>query len=267
MDSRTGKKIKLGRLFSQQSGKSLIVAYSHGVIMGPRPGMISLADMQRTAHALAAADGLMVAPGMVTQLENAFIGQKRPSLVIHWDYQSFSRRILPYAEGATVEMGAIEDAVAAGADAIMTYLYLGYADPEREKLEIERNARLARACERWGLVLMIEPRSARGGAHPEDDTDPEIMSLYCRISAELGGDLVKCVHPGSNEALAQIVASCPAPVLVAGGRKLDDPQVAYARAQGAMEAGAAGLVYGRNIYEAADPAAELERYRKIVHGV
>lgn len=127
MDSRTGKKIKLGRLFSQQSGKSLIVAYSHGVIMGPRPGMISLADMQRTAHALAAADGLMVAPGMVTQLENAFIGQKRPSLVIHWDYQSFSRRILPYVEGATVEMGAIEDAVAAGADAIMTYLYLGYA--------------------------------------------------------------------------------------------------------------------------------------------
>jgi DhnA family fructose-bisphosphate aldolase class Ia len=267
MDSRTGKKIRLGRIFSQPNGKSLIVAYSHGVIMGPRPGMVTLADMQHMAHALAAADGLMVAPGMVTQLEDAFIGRGRPSLVIHWDYQSFSRDILPYTEGATVELGAVEDAVAAGADAIMTYLYLGYADPEREKLEIQRNARLARACERWGLVLMIEPRSARGRAHPEDDTNPEIMSLYCRISAELGGDLVKCVHPGDNEALAQIIASCPVPVLVAGGRKQNDPEVAYTRAQGAMQAGAAGLVYGRNIYEVADPAAELERYRKIVHGV
>ena len=266
MDSRTGKRIKLGRLFNRNSGRSLIVAYSHGVIMGPRPGMISLEQMRRTAHVLAKADGLMIAPGLVTQLEDAFIGRERPSLVLHWDYQSFSRSILPYAEGATVEMGTIEDAVAAGADAIMSYLYLAYDDPEREKMEIARNARLARACERWGLVLMIEPRSARGRTHPEDDTNPEIMSLYCRISAELGADLIKCVDPGNTEALAQIIAACPAPVLVAGGRKQADPEVAYVRAQGAMEAGAAGLVYGRNIYEAADPATELQRYRKIVHG-
>jgi class I fructose-bisphosphate aldolase len=52
----------------------------------------------------------------------------------------------------------------------------------------------------------------------------------------------------------------------AGGRKQDDPEVAYAWAQGAMEMGARGLVYGRNIYEAANPEAELERYCKIVHG-
>jgi DhnA family fructose-bisphosphate aldolase class Ia len=33
-----------------------------------------------------------------------------------------------------------------------------------------------------------------------------------------------------------------------------------------MRAGASGLVYGRNIYEAPDPAAELDRYLQIVHG-
>ncbi len=266
MDSRTGKKIKLGRLFNQKSGKSLIVAYSHGILMGPRPGMMSLEEMRRTAHSLAKADGLMIAPGLVTQLEDAFIGQSRPSLVVHMDYQSFSRHVLPYDEGATVELGSVEDAVAAGADAIMTYLYLGYADPEREKMEIARNARVARACEWWGLVLMIEPRSARQHEHPEDDTNVEVMSTYCRISAEVGADLVKCVHPGSTDALAQIIASCPVPVLVAGGKKQDDLEFAYRRAQSAMDAGAAGLVFGRNIYEATNPAAELERYRQIVHG-
>ena len=44
------------------------------------------------------------------------------------------------------------------------------------------------------------------------------------------------------------------------------PEDAYRQAQSAMEAGAAGLVFGRNIYESNEPAAELARYHGIVHG-
>lgn len=266
MDARTGKKIRLGRFFDQTSRKSLIVAYSHGVLMGPRPGMQSLKEMKQVASSLSRANGLMVAPGMVTPLEEAFIGRHCPSLIVHLDYQSFSRDILPYREGATVEMARIEDVVAAGADGVMTYLYLGYEDPEREKAEIARNARLARACETWGVILMIEPRSARESRHPGDKTDPQILSLYCRVSAEIGADLVKCIHPGNEDALRSVIEGCPVPVLVAGGARLENPEQAYARAESAMRAGAGGLVYGRNIYEAANPAAELERYLQIVHG-
>lgn len=266
MDSRTGKKIRLGRLFNQHSGRTLIVAYSHGVLMGPRPGIATLDEMRRVAHSLHRADGLMIAPGMVTHLEDAFVGRERPALVVHLDYQSFSREILRYREGAAVEMARIEDVAAAGADAIMTYLYIGHDDPEREKLEIRRNARLARACERWGVVLMIEPRSAREAEHPQDKSDPALMAMYCRIAAEIGADLVKCIYPGSANALAQIVAGCPCPVLLAGGSKAGDPNESYRRAEEAMHAGAPGLVFGRNIYEAVDPAAELDRFRAIVHG-
>jgi class I fructose-bisphosphate aldolase len=266
MDARTGKKIRLGRLFDQESHKTLIVAYSHGVLMGPRPGMQSLAEMSRISLELSRANGLMVAPGLVTPLEAAFVGRNRPSLIVHLDYQSFSRDILPYAEGATVEMAQIEEVIAAGADGVMTYLYMGYEDPEREKMEIARNARLARACERWGVVLMIEPRSAREARNPADKTDPKVLALYCRVSAEIGADLVKCIHPGNEHALRQVIEGCTAPVLVAGGARAEKAEQAYARAESAMRAGAAGLVYGRNIYEAADPAAELERYLKIVHG-
>jgi class I fructose-bisphosphate aldolase len=266
MDARTGKKIRLGRLFDQKSHRTLIVAYSHGVIMGPRPGMGSLEEMQRMSLALGRANGLMIAPGSVTRLEEAFIGRQRPSLIVHIDYQSYSRDIMPYTEGATVEMAQIEDVVAAGADGVMTYLYMGYEDPEREKMEIARNARLARACERWGMILMIEPRSAREARIPADKTDPKIMALYCRVSADIGADLVKCIHPGSEEALRSVIEGCTAPVLVAGGSRAEKAEQAYARAESALRAGAAGLVYGRNIYEAPDPAAELERYIKIVHG-
>lgn len=266
MDSRTGKRIRLGRLFDQKSHKALIVAYSHGVLMGPRPGMQSLEEMKQMSLALGRANGLMVAPGLVTPLEEAFIGRERPSLIVHLDYQSFSRDIMPYEEGATVEMGHIEDVVATGADGIMTYLYMGYKDPEREKMEIARNARLARACERWGIIMMIEPRSAREVRNPTDKTDPKILSFYCRVSAEIGADLVKCIHPGNEDALHSVIESCTVPVLVAGGSRTEKVEQAYSRAQSAMRAGAAGLVYGRNIYESADPVAELEHYLQIVHG-
>jgi class I fructose-bisphosphate aldolase len=266
MDSRTGKRIRMGRLFNQDSGRTLIVAYSHGVLMGPGPGIATLDEMKRTTHSLARADGLMVAPGLLTPLEDAFVGRDRPALVMHLDYQNASRSILPTSQGAAVEMAQIEDVVAAGADACMTYLYIGYDDPEREKAEIARNARLARACDRWGLLMMIEPRSARESAHPEDKKDPAVLALYCRIAAEIGADLVKCIYPGSQEKIAQVIAGCPAPVLVAGGAKAGDPEDAYRAAQAALDAGAAGLVYGRNIYQADDPAAELDHYLKMVHG-
>lgn len=266
MDARIGKKIRAGRLFNQKSGRSLIVAYSHGVLMGPGPGMETLVEIQRMAEAVREADGLMVTPGMLRYVEDAFVGRDRPSLVIHLDYQSFSRSIRPYEQGATVEMAQIEEVVAAGADAVMTYLYIAYDDPEREKMEIARNARLARACERWGVLLMIEPRSAREATDPGDKTDSQLLAMYCRIAAEIGADIVKCIYAGTTEKMAEVISGCPAPVLVAGGARAAEPQQAFQQAASAIEAGAAGLVFGRNIYQSADPAAAVARYRQIIHG-
>ncbi len=266
VDARTGKKIRVGRLFDLSSGHCLIVAYSHGVLLGPHPGMSGLEEMRRISQALSHAQGLMVTPGMVSRLEDAFIGKERPSLVVQIDYQGFSRHTLEYPEAPTAEMAHIEDVLAAGADGVMTYLYMGFQDSERERMEVERNARFARACERWGIVLMIEPRSAREKRAPSDKTDPQILGLMCRVAAEIGADMVKCIHPGSLESLQTIIQGCPVPVLVAGGARTEKTEDAYERARLAMQAGAAGLVYGRNIYEATGPAVELEKYLEIVHG-
>jgi class I fructose-bisphosphate aldolase len=56
------------------------------------------------------------------------------------------------------------------------------------------------------------------------------------------------------------------PLLLAGGAKLDTPEAAYDLARQSIEAGARGLVFGRNIFEADDIGAEIDRYREIVHG-
>lgn len=266
MDSRTGKKIRLARFFDARSNKALLVAYSHGVIMGAIPGMRTLAEMKKACTEMQAVDGLMVAPGMLPALEDAFIGRDKPALMIHMDYQSHTRSVIPYDEGSTVELATVEQALAAGADGIMTYLYIGYTDPDREREEVRRNARLARECERLGMVFMVEALSARERAHPQDRSTVEIASLYCRIAAELGADIVKAHYPGSLENIRAVAETCPVPLLIAGGAKTADPEDAFRFAGEAVRAGAAGLVFGRNIFEADDVRATVARYRQIVHG-
>lgn len=266
MDARTGKKIRMGRLFNQQSQRSIIVAYSHGVLMGPQPGMQTLAEMAANTHALRAADGIMITPGVTTSLEDAFIGRDRPSLVIHMDWQSFGRDVLaPRRDGTVTSLATVEDVAATGADALMSYLYLGQEDPHLERMEIERNAHLARACDRLGLVLIIEPRSAREKTQPEEETRPEVLATYCRIAAEIGADLIKCVWPGSAERFAPVAKTCLAPVLMAGGRHLDHARDALQLAYDAVQAGAAGLVFGRNIYQAENTERMLAALRSVVH--
>lgn len=266
MDSRTGKKIRMGRIFDQNSGRALVVAYSHGVIMGPLAGMRTLEEMRRAAHAMSQVDALMVSPGMLPLLEDAFIGKSKPSLFIHYDYTSFPRSVIPYKVGSTVALGRVEAAAAAGADAIMSYQYLGFEDPEIERRDIEKNTALARECEKLGMVFMVEALSAREKTHPEDKKSSEVLSLTCRIAAELGADIVKCQPPGGPETVEAIASTCPVPLLIAGGAKTDTPEEAYQIARDAMKAGAKGLVFGRNIFDAPDPAVEVARYREIIHG-
>ncbi len=266
MDSRTGKQIRMGRLVDGKSGRTIILAYSHGLLLGPQPGMRTLDEMRAVVESCRRANGIMLSPGLVKPFEQAFVGPSRPSLVVHLDWTNFSRRVLPYDQGRQVSVATIEDVAAAGADAVMTYLLLGDDDPGREAEEIDRNARIARACERLGIVHMIEPRLSLERRHPERKLEPELMRLYCRMAAEVGADLIKCVWSGSVETMREIVESCPAPVLVAGGPRDDDhPDRGLQTARDALAAGCRGVVYGRTIYQSPDPEVALDRLRAIVH--
>lgn len=148
----------------------------------------------------------------------------------------------------------------------MMILYLGHSDAERETQEVARNARLARVCEKWGLVLIIEVQSARIGTHSEDLRDPALLSLGCRIAAEIGADIVKCEYPRNPEDFADIVSSCPVPIILAGGAKIDETEKALEMARNAMVTGAAGLAFGRHIFQSDNPTETIAKLLNIVHG-
>ncbi|BCB91153.1 class I fructose-bisphosphate aldolase [Phytohabitans suffuscus] len=269
MDSRTGKKIRLGRVLDPRTGKAVVVAASHGVMSGPPAGLATRAEIGAVFGQLAEADGVMVSPGMLPLVEDFFVGRGRPALVLHLDWKNHGRRLYTpgvdgRGEGVLAQLASLEEVAAAGVDAVMTYLYIGQRDTALERAEIERNARIVRDAARVGVAVIIEPRSALE-AEGGEALSTGVLSLYCRISADLGADLVKVVWNGSVEAFSPVAQTCFAPILVAGGPGGDDPASTLRLAADSIAAGAAGVMFGRRVFRAEHPAEVLAGLRAVTH--
>ncbi|MGB4008451.1 MAG: fructose-bisphosphate aldolase, partial [Bacillota bacterium] len=96
---------------------------------------------------------------------------------------------------------------------------------------------------------------------PAHSFDPEWISVCARVGYELGADAIKtyCTAEGFEE----IVRACRVPIVIAGGPKVEDPNSVVRRA---MSAGAAGIAFGRNVFQADDPVAKVKELYSIVHG-
>jgi class I fructose-bisphosphate aldolase len=265
MDARCGRQIRLGRVLNPRSGKGLIIACSHPVFAGPVDGFQTADQTETALRDLRQADGLLISPGWLERLNDVFRGKEAPACILHMDWKSAGRAFMKVSETVLCPLFAIEEAVAAGTDAVMTYLYYGQPDVRLEREEIRRNAEVARACERWGMVHIIEPRSASEKEKPES-VSPAVLAAYSRIGAELGGTIIKTVHPGSAEGLEEVVEATPVPVMVAGGPGGASDGEVVESAKTIMATGAAGLVFGRKVYQSGNAAGLLGRLKQVVHG-
>ena len=89
-----------------------------------------------------------------------------------------------------------------------------------------------------------------------------MISIGCRIVAELGADLVKTFYTGDR--FAEIVQSTPVPILALGAKKLPRERDALELAAAAVRAGARGVVFGRNLIQARSTERFLDALREVV---
>ncbi|MEQ9397848.1 MAG: hypothetical protein RJQ04_01645 [Longimicrobiales bacterium] len=169
------------------------------------------------------------------------------------------------ADALSTLTGTVEDAVAMGADAVGYTLYIGSPRQDEDFLQFQQ---VREDCDRWGMPLIVwaYPR----GHEIEDKGGRD--SLYAvdyaaRVSMELGADVVKLNMPKQGpkdgeqpgkyakldysyaEGARRVVASASRTlVLFSGGSKLGDDDVVE-KARVGMEAGAVGLIFGRNMWE------------------
>ena len=245
-----GKKIRIKRIFNIESGKTVIVPMDHGVSMGPIYG---LQDIDATVNMIirGGANATIVHKGIVTSTnrsEDTDIG-----LIIHL---SASTSLNPDPNNK-ISVCDVDEALALGADAVSVHVNIG-ADTESAMLE--SLGKTARECNRWGIPLlaMMYPR----GENVAEDV--ETVKLAARVGAEVGADIIKCPYTGSAESFMEVIKGCPVPVVIAGGSKLTDLQT-LEMIEGAMNAGAAGLSIGRNVFQHENPEKFLKAACAMVH--
>lgn len=262
--STYARDVRRSRLFAP-SGRALIVAWAHGPLLGPVPG-VRRSDLERLAPLLASADGILASPAMLPALAPVLARRDRPTLFVlqHWQSVSRSADLLGYGEGATAPLCTVEEAARWGADGVMSYLYVGWRDPERESREVAYVADVSESCRRLGLLHMVESRAVRDENDACGRPRADLVRYHTRLACELGADLVKTKWPGAG-AFADVLDGATAPVLLAGGARTGTFDEALATAREILAAGAHGLVWGRNLYQADDPADALARLLAVVH--
>ena len=91
--------------------------------------------------------------------------------------------------------------------------------------------------------------------------DARYLGLACRIAAELGAQIVKTYYCNDFE---KVVAGCPVPIVIAGGKKVEERD-ALKLARSAVSEGAVGVDMGRNIFQSKWPVHMIQAVRSIVH--
>jgi DhnA family fructose-bisphosphate aldolase class Ia len=181
-----------------------------------------------------------------------------------WGYES--RRL----QGPVSSLNFYEPIVGAlemDAACVVVNLFMLPDEPELFRQCVENISRVRADCHRYGMPLMIEPlvmlpNAVRGGYQVDGDTE-KIVTLV-RLASEMGADIIKADPTDDPEAFHRVVEAARVPVLVRGGGK-EDLKAVLAKSATLMRQGARGMVYGRNIYQHANPNSVVSALMAIIH--
>jgi len=257
-----GKTLRLRRLL--RKGRSLIVPLDHGLVAGPLVGIEDpVALVKRIAQS--DADAVLLTPGVLEQVAGE-LGHL--AVVLRVDGCSTAQ-----TGGAMRQFTSVAHAAELGADAVIVNATIG---GQQESIELLKLGQVAEDARRSGLPVIAEMLTARMLANHMDFTGKgtaalpgdvaEDIALAARIGAEMGADIIKTRYSGDEESFRRIVASTGRPVMVAGGPLRDSSLRSLLElVEHCLEAGAEGVIFGRNVWQHPRPESVLAALAAMVH--
>lgn len=240
-----GMQNRLSRIFNPSSARTVMLAIDHGYFQGPTTGLERV-DIN-IVPLLPFADALMLTRGM---LRTSIPSSATKGIVLR---ASGGPSILKELSNEQIAVD-IEDAVRLNVAAMAVQVFIG---GEFETQSIHNMTRLVDLGNRYGIPILGVTAVGKNMTR-----DAKYFRLACRICAELGAHIVKTYY--IPEGFETVTASCPVPIVMAGGKKLPELD-ALDMAYRAVDEGAAGVDMGRNIFQSDSPAAMIQAVRNVVH--
>ncbi|KQW55070.1 class I fructose-bisphosphate aldolase [Ensifer sp. Root127] len=264
---RNNRKVRMNRLFG--AGRCLDVAIDHGVCNEPS-FLDGLENMESVVRALVDArpDAIQMNYGQADLLQD-LPGKDKPALVMRIDMGNPYNRIRHRDMWAVLQNEAepLVGALEMDAACVVVNLFMLPDEPDLFRQCVTNISRVRADCEKYGMPLMIEPLvmqpvTERGGYMVDGDAE-KIVTLT-RLAREMGADIVKADPTTNAEDFHRVVEAARCPVLVRGGGK-EDLRAVFDKSAALIRQGAVGMVYGRNIYQHANPSAVVRGLMAIVH--
>ena len=241
----TGKELRLSRIF-KSDGKVGVFAFDHGQHFGtveyPKEPIKIIEDTVKGGI-----DALLLNPGMVKILKRDIF--RKAGLIVR-----ITGGATTYSKESDFHslLYDVDYAVSVGADMVVMMLILG---SKRENEMIGSIARCVKECDRLQIPLLVEVLSAIS-----KEPVTEELALGSRVALELGADVIKTYYTGDDFNI--IVSAAKVPVIIAGGPKTDNIKDVTRKA---LQKGAKGFAFGRNIFSSENPQNIVENLVKIVH--
>lgn len=238
-------KNRLARIFSPETGRTVMLAIDHGYFQGPTTGLervdLNIVPLMPMADALMLTRGILrttVPPTLAKPIVMRCSGG--PSILKELSDEELAVNI--------------EDAVRMNVSALTLQVFIG---GEFETRSVHNMCRLVNDGLRYGIPTMAVTAVGKTLVR-----DAQYLRLACRICAELGAQIVKTYY--CPEGFETVTASCPVPIVMAGGKKLPELE-ALTMAYDAIQKGAAGVDMGRNIFQSEAPRAMMHAIQSVVH--
>ncbi len=252
-----GIDLRLRRLFNHQDDKTMVVAVDHGIEGTPKGLENPEATIRKLIHA--GIQGILLNPGLLLHTAHLFRNHDRPAVIVSLDMYVNSAEPQGKPSGDSyIALTSVEDAVSLGADAVKVVLVFGQSSERSYALNLEKVAEAIRQAHRLGMPVMLETVVWGQALDSTRWRSQAFVGHMMRIGVELGADILKVPYIGPAESFAEHVRHCPVPVTLLGGPQEKEDDV-VAEAEQAVRAGVRGFVYGRNIWQHADPAAMVAR--------
>lgn len=240
-----GMKDRLSKIFNPKTGRTVMLAFDHGYIMGSTSGLerldLVLPDLLEEVDCIMGTRGAIRT--CVPPIYNKGVALRC----------SAGASVLDDDMSFEVIGVDIDDAIRMNASCMAIQTFIGAPG---QKDSIENLVKTIDAGNRYGI-----PTLGVVAVGKDMERTTKFFLLATRMLAEFGCQLIKTYY---CEDFEKVVAACPVPLVVAGGKKLPEKE-ALTLVYNAISKGAAGVDMGRNIFQAENPKAMARCVGKIVH--